>query len=238
VPEKRTITRALIVATIKAAALLIFLGGTTWAVVYYHDYLWSIIHQRDRFKDWVLSWGAWGPVVFIGFQVVQIVIFVIPGELTQAAAGYLFGTWLGTFYSLIGSGIGSALAFLLSDWLGRPLVKLLVRPDQFDRLERALNTRKGLVTVFVLFLIPGTPKDTLCYVAGLTPIRFWRLVILSTLARTPGILLSSVLGESVYERNYHEFIAFCCIGLVGLIVGIVFRKRIEAWISRRKEAGR
>lgn len=228
--------RALAIAGLKAAALLLFLGGTTWAVVYYHDYLWQIVTHRNELRQWILSWGAWGPVVYVGVQVIQVMIFVIPGEVVQGVGGYLFGPWLGALCCLVGALIGSALAFLIAGWLGRPLVKLLVRPEQFERFEKILNGRKGLVTVFVLFLIPGTPKDTLCYVAGMTPIHLGTFVLLSTLARVPGIFLSTFLGDTFAERRYHEFVALCAVGLVALILGLIFRKQVEAWMSKR--AGR
>jgi uncharacterized membrane protein YdjX (TVP38/TMEM64 family) len=213
--------------------LLVLLGAAALILAHYSDRFWRIITGLDEFKREIRSWGVWGPLVFIGFQIVQIVIFFIPGEVTQIAGGAIFGPWMGAFYAWIGAVLGSALAFLLAGWLGRPLIKALVKPQTFERIESLLNARKGFVTVFILFVIPGTPKDTLCYVAGLTPIHFWTFVVISSFARIPGILLSTFLGHSVMEKRYVEFLALCAIGLVALVLGLVFQKRIHDWMSRK-----
>jgi uncharacterized membrane protein YdjX (TVP38/TMEM64 family) len=227
--------RELIVAGLKAAALLVFLGAATWVVALYHRQLWHMLTRPDEFKDLIVRWGMWGPLAYIGFQVVQIVIFVIPGEITQSAAGYLFGPWLGALYCLIGAALGSALAFLLADALGRPLVRYLVGAERFERLEKTLNERTGIVTVFILFVIPGMPKDTLCYIAGLTPMHFWTFVLVSTLARVPGILLSTLAGDSVADRRYHEFLILCGVALALLILGLIFQKRLQRWMSGKRK---
>ncbi len=239
--EARTDRRTLIIAGLKAAALLVFLGATTLLLWRYHRQIWGMVArpaQREEFRAWIGSWGMWGPVAYLGLQVVQIVVFVIPGEFVQGAAGYLFGPWLGAVYCLIGAGMGSALAFLLADWLGRPLVRFFIGAQRFERLEKLLNGRRGFLTVFILFLIPGMPKDTLCYMAGLTPIHFWAFLAVSTLARIPGILLSTLAGDSVAERRYHEFLIICGIGLVALVLGLVFRRRLHGWLSRDAEDGK
>ncbi len=225
--------RALIWAALRAAMLLFLLGVAALILAHYSDHFWRVVSERDEFKREILSWGVWGPLVFIGFQIVQIVIFFIPGEVTQVAGGAIFGPWAGAFYAWIGSVLGSALAFLLADGLGRPLIKALVRPETFERLESLLNARKGFVTVFILFVIPGTPKDTLCYVAGLTPIHFWTFLLISCFARVPGILLSTFLGSSVMQKRYVEFLALCALSLLALILGLVFQKRIHNWMSKR-----
>ncbi len=218
-------------AGVKAAALILILAAATLAVFHYREQIWRLFTHFDALKERIVSWGPWGPVAFIALQVAQIVIFFIPGEVTQAAGGAVFGPWLGTLYGFIGAFLGTALAFLLADWLGRPLVKALLKPETFDKVEKLLNARKGFVSVFLLFLIPGMPKDSLCYVAGLTPIHFGWFVLVSSLARIPGILLSAYLGSSLLQQRTGEFLILCGVGLVALILGLVFRKRLHDWMT-------
>jgi uncharacterized membrane protein YdjX (TVP38/TMEM64 family) len=252
-PAKRNGTRALVLAGVKAAILLAFLALTTWGAVCLLQKSGFSLPQLAHInaetlkrefgqaiqpmEDWKDSHGVLARLAFVGIQVGQIVVFVVPGEATQVLGGYLFGTWEGALYCVIGAAIGSGLAFLLADWLGRPLIKFFIRPEQFARLENMLNRRKGWVSVFVLFLFPGVPKDMLCYIAGLTPMHFGAFVLLSTLARIPGILLCTFGGDSIAEKHYHMFLALCILGLVVLVLGLFFRRRVESWISHNREQG-
>jgi len=250
-PAKRNGMRALVLAGVKAAILLAFLVVATWGAVYLMQRsgfgLSRLAHINAQtlkkecgnairpIEDWKDSHPVLARLAFIGLQVAQIVVFVVPGEATQVAGGYFFGTWEGALYCVIGAALGGGLAFLLATWLGRPLIRFLVRPEPLSRLENMLNQRKGWVTVFVLFLFPGVPKDALSYIAGLTPMHFGAFVLLSTLARIPGILLSTFVGDSVAEKHYHLFISLCILGLATLILGLLLRRRVESWISRKRE---
>jgi len=235
--RKRTNGAVLFSVILRAAVLLLFLSAATWWVIRYSGHMWRIltdVAEEDKLQQWVVSWGVWGPVVFLGIQMLQIVVFVIPGEVVQAAAGYIFGLWGGVAYCLVGAGMGSALAFLLAQWLGRPLVRYLLGTERFDRMEDVLNRRKGIISLFLLFLIPGVPKDVLCYVAGLTPMHAGRFLVVSTLARLPGIWMSVYIGREMAEKSYIEMAIVLGLAGLGLVLGLIFQKRIEAWISRRK----
>ncbi|HEY9593010.1 MAG TPA: TVP38/TMEM64 family protein, partial [Spirochaetia bacterium] len=80
-------------------------------VIVWHGELWRIFASGQRLREWIAGWGAWAPLIFVGIQIVQVVIFAIPGEVTQIAGGYLFGGWLGLLLSVAGITIGSTLAF-------------------------------------------------------------------------------------------------------------------------------
>lgn len=220
---------------LRAAVLLLFLAAATWALVRYREGAWQVVTKPGRLQQWVESYQGWGPVVFLGIQVVQVVIFVIPGEVVQVAGGYLFGASLGVVYCVIGALLGAAFAFLAAHVLGRLLVRHLVKPETFDRMEDVLNHHKGIITVFVLFLIPGIPKDSLCYVAGLTPISPRRFLLVSTLARIPGMVLSAWIGLWMAEKGYIQMGLLLGVALLMLVLGLIFQKRSEEWISRRHD---
>ncbi len=232
--KKSTNGAALFSVTLRAAGLLLFLAATTWVVVRYQEEAWRVVTHPSQLQEWVGSYRGWGPVVFLGIQVVQVVVFVIPGEVVQVAGGYLFGAWLGVGYCLVGAVIGSALAFLAGKWLGRPFVRYLVTPEQFARMEDVLNRRQGMVTIFVLYLIPGIPKDVLCYVAGVTPIHVGLFLLVTTAARLPGMILSAYFGRAMAEKSYILLVILSILACLALIFGLAFHKRIEAWLSRRK----
>jgi uncharacterized membrane protein YdjX (TVP38/TMEM64 family) len=219
---------------LRAAGLVLFLIATMWVIIRYQENVWRVVTHSDELQAWVGSYGKWGPVVFLGVQMVQVVVFVIPGEVVQAAGGYLFGGWLGAAYCMVGALIGSTLAFFAAKWLGRPFVQYVVDPARFARLEDVLNRRAGIVTVLVLYVIPGIPKDVLCYVAGVTPIHAGPFLLVSTAARLPGMILSVWFGRALAQESYIELIVVSVLAALGLVLGVIFRRRIEAWVSRKK----
>src|SRR5262245_44678545 len=107
-------------------------------------------------------WGASAPVVFVVIQALQVLIAPIPGELTGFLGGFVFGQRPGCLYSMLGLSLGSFLAFGIGRWLGAAFVQRLVSPDTWRRLGFVVEAG-GVVLCFVLFLIPGFPKDILCY---------------------------------------------------------------------------
>lgn len=193
-----------------------------------------------RLRETLTGFGPWGPIVFIGFQVFQIIVFVIPGELVQIAGGYIFGPWLGLVYSLIGIALGSTGAFFLGRALGRPLVEALVCRERIEQFDRALGQRRGLVVLFILLLIPGVPKDILCYLGGLSTIPFLLFFLISTIARLPGLAFSVVFGSKLAGREWGAALALAVAALILLIFGRLFLARLRAleeWLLRRLGGG-
>jgi uncharacterized membrane protein YdjX (TVP38/TMEM64 family) len=123
-----------------------------------------------------------------------VVIFAIPGEITQLAAGYVFGVWHGFLYSIVGIMAGSAFNFYFARVVGRPTLKRFMSHSTLEKVDKALNSAKGKSTLFLLFLLPGAPKDALCYGAGFTAIGLLEFVVITGLARTPALLASILFG--------------------------------------------
>jgi uncharacterized membrane protein YdjX (TVP38/TMEM64 family) len=222
----------------KAFALVAFpllIVALAVPVIVWHDALWSIFASGARLRDWVAGWGAWAPLVFVALQTVQVIVFVIPGEVTQIAAGYLFGAWLGTVLSVTGILVGSTVAFFLARLLGKPFVGALFPGEQLARAEKLLSSRSARMVFFLLFLIPGIPKDILCYVAGLSPLRFPFFIGASTLGRLPGIIGSSVIGTAAASGKWILLAIVSAAALLLFTAGFLLRPRIEAWIGRFAE---
>lgn len=170
-----------------------------------------------------------GPLACIGIQFIQVVVFAVPGEITQIAAGYAFGAWYGFLYSVIGILLGSAFAFGFARAVGRPAMQRILGADRLARLDRQLQSRKGLAAVFVLFLFPGAPKDALSYCAGLTAMRLPVFMALSVPARTPALLLSTLFGSEAYDGDYTSMVWIAMVaGVLLLCAGYYHRKRRSA----------
>lgn len=219
---------------LRGLALFLIIAVAAWLAVYYHDFIGEFFRHPHKLRERVASYGNFGPLVFIGLQVLQIVVFVIPGEVVQAVGGSVFGTWVGLFYCLVGAALGSSIAFLLAKWLGRPFVRAIIKPKDFAKLDNILNHKQGIITTFLLFLIPGIPKDALCYIAGLTPMHFLVFVIVSCIARLPGMFLSTYFGAEFSNRSYANLIILASIAVLAMILGLIFHKRIERWLTRKK----
>ena len=163
---------------------------------------WLSSFSREDFRDYVRSFGALAPAVMLGLQILQVFIALIPGELLESAAGFAFGPWIGTLLCYLGVGLASALVFALTRRFGVKLVEVFISREKINEL-RFLNTEKkrnGLI--FLVYFIPGTPKDLMTYFAGLTDIPFGTFLLISMVARIPSVLSSTFGGHLLGDGNY------------------------------------
>ena len=210
---------------------LLFAAIATITIIFRHE-IWDLASDPERLRDWVREFGIGAPLMFLAVQVVQVVVFVIPGEIPQIAGGYLFGIGGGLLLTSIGIIIGSVIAFGASRVLGRSFLQALLPADQLDRFAHLAGSPRATVTFFLCFLIPGIPKDILCYVAGLSPMRFLVFLVISTVGRTPGILGSVIVGNATAEQQW--LLALVVMGLATslFLIGLAFRKPLVAALER------
>jgi uncharacterized membrane protein YdjX (TVP38/TMEM64 family) len=187
--------------------------------------------SKEALRDYIESWGAWAPAAFVAIQSLQVVLAPIPGELTGAVGGFVFGAVPNLLYSTIGLTIGSVFAYLAARVVGLPLVKFFVSEELMQRFH-FLTQRKGVLLTLVLFTIPGFPKDILSYIMGLSPMTFIPFLLVSTIGRIPGTIMLSLSGSAVYDENWSLFIGMTVISV--LMAGSVFllRNRIDQWLDR------
>lgn len=162
----------------------------------------QFVQEPDRFRAWVDQQGVMAPVAFLGMLVLQIVVAIIPGEPLEIAAGYAFGAIEGTLLCLIGSFLGRAAVFLLVRRFGTKAVEVFFPLDKLQELSFLQNKRRLTLWVFFLFFLPGTPKDLLAYIVGLTnlPLKNWLLI--SAIAPLPSIVTSTIGGNALGMENY------------------------------------
>ncbi len=216
-------------------ASMIFLLGILAFLGYIYldplrERLYHLVLNKERIRAVMNGAGSWGPLLFIMFQAFQVVIIIWPVPL-EIAGGFMFGLPLGLLYSTLGLALGSMLAFLLAHWLEKRLVSRVVSPDRLKRFRRLMK-REGTLTAFFIFLIPGIPKDFVCYLLGLTRINLVFFLVAVTLARLPNTILLSLQGAEVFKGHYGV-----TLGLVVVNVGLAFlfyrrREVIYQWLSR------
>lgn len=194
-----------------------------------------LISDSEKFGKYLQSFGAWGDVIFILAQVLQVVVAPIPGELMQVAGGFIYGTVWGTVYSVGGILLGSIVVFGFSRWFGYPLLKLVVPENALRKFSFIINHPKTELVILVLFLVPGSPKDVLTYMAGLTPVKPLRFLLAAMVARFPGILLASYIGAHVETREYHAVIIASLLALGLFVSGVLLQDRITRFLQRFKQ---
>ncbi len=182
----------------------------------------TFIDQPEKFQQWIDDRGLLGQAVFLLMIVLQVFVAVIPGEPLEIAAGYAFGWLGGTVLCLLGIAAGSTIVFVLIRRYGTRALELFIPREKIKSLKFLQNTERLKGLMFVLFLIPGTPKDLLTYIAGLTPIRMSDFLILSTIARIPSLVTSivggSALGEGEYLTAAVVFAVTAGVSILGLLV--------------------
>lgn len=182
--------------------------------------------EPERFRAWVEEQGVLAPIAFLGMIVLQIVVAVIPGEPLEIAAGYAFGAVNGTLLCLIGAFVGRVAVFLLVRRFGTRAVEVFFPLEQLNALSVLQNKRKLTLWVFFLFFLPGTPKDVLCYVVGLTnlPLRSW--LAISAVAPLPSIVTSTIGGDALGMGNYAFAILVFVITMAASGAGLLVYRRV------------
>lgn len=214
----------LIIAAILVLAMLI-VGG------FFAQPLSELFRDTDKAAQAVEDAGLFGPFVFMGLQIIQVIIAPIPGQVTGFLGGFLFGAFWGTVYSMLGAAIGFIIVFLLARKLGRPFVEYFVDAKTLKKFDY-ISKNNGLLVLFFMFLLPVFPDDLICYIAGLTAIPIRHLVIVSLLGRLPGFFILSLAGSGVANENYRIAIGAAIVLLVVFVIGLWQRKRLERIVRR------
>jgi len=180
----------------------------------------------DRFRAWVDASGPWSRVLFVAMVVVQLVLAFLPGEPFEVAAGYAFGFFEGTLLCLLGTFLGGALVFLAVRRYGTKLVAILFPRNRLLELKILKDPRRRTLLMLLLYLLPGTPKDFITYFAGLTDIKFWHFILISTLARLPSVVTSTAGGHAIGEEAYTMALAAFGAALLLALVGTLIYRRM------------
>ena len=170
--------------------------------------------------------GPVGVLILLGLQFLQIVVAFIPGEVTQVAAGMLYGPWLGALIIILGCIISSAFVFVVVSKLGAPFVQSMVSTKYLEKFRHFEGTGKLNVIVFILFLIPGLPKDVFTYLVPLTDMRMRDFVVISNFGRIPGVLVSTYAAAGLVDGKVWESVIIFVVAAGIAILGIVFRDKI------------
>ena len=220
---------AAVLSVVSVAFCVLTVAGVIFLRTYFTD--------TDVIKAWIDENYLLGLVVMTLLCALQVVIALIPGELLEIAAGYAFGGWMGALVCTVGITLGSIIAILLTRKLGRRFVESLYPRDKIDAFPILKDKRKRNVMTFVLFLIPGTPKDLFTYVIGMTEMSIPLYIVIATVARFPSIIMSTVGGGALGDNKFiFAAIVFMIAGIVsgiGYLAYLVIQSKYKASAEKK-----
>lgn len=185
----------------------------------------GFVTDTDSFRLWLSSYERQSAAIFVFIRAFQTVIKIIPAEPLEIASGYVFGTWMGTLYCSLGSLIGTVMIILLSKWLGGRFISAFINERQLREIPLLENRKKQRLFLIIFYLIPGTPKDLLTYVAGSTGINLGEFLIITTVCRLPSIITSTICGSQLESSNYTAAaVIFAVTAALSLICGVIYKK--------------
>lgn len=162
----------------------------------------DFVEEPERFRDWVQEKGFFGKIAFVFMVLFQVVIAFVPGEPLEIGAGYAFGAIEGTILCVTGITLGSLLTFMLVRKLGVRFIEIFFTYDKIKSLKFLQNEKKLGLIIFLIFFIPGTPKDMMTYFVGLTDMKISHYLLLVSAARLPSVITSTVGGDALGGENY------------------------------------
>lgn len=189
--------------------------------------------MMDIFKDPQLlrhqlqDLGIIGYLLFIAIMALQVIFVFLPGEIVEIMAGFLYGPIGGLVICMLGSALGSTLVFGFVKKFGIHFIDKLIGKDKINEVQFLNNPEKRNILLFIIFFIPGTPKDILTYMMPLTDMKLSSFLFITTIARIPSIITSTIGGHAIGVEDYmFSIIVFVITGIIS-IVGIYIYKKMN-----------
>ena len=182
----------------------------------------KFVSEPEKFRMWVDSHGLWSQVAYVGMTLLQVLVAVIPGEPLEISGGYAFGAVQGTVLCMLGAFLGSVVVFAFVRRFGRELVEVFFPKEKIESLRFLQSSPKRDLLFWLVFVVPGTPKDLLCYFAGLTDLYWGKWLLICSLGRVPSIITSTVGGNALGGKNYLfailVFAGTLAVSAIGLLI--------------------
>ena len=229
--EKENKSRV-IISTVKILLLILIVVGIPIYIWFFHGDWIRSFENIDDVVAFLEKYETQSIFVYIGLQIIQIVISIIPGQVFQMAAGYIYGFWPALLFAMTGAVAGTAISFMLAKVLGRDFLHIFFGEEKMSYYIERLNSKKMYAIVFFLYLIPGIPKDMVSYAAGVSEIKFKPFLIISALGRLPGMIGCLLMGYMIMEENYTGAIVIGFFAVAAFCVCIALRKKIQVLLDR------
>jgi uncharacterized membrane protein YdjX (TVP38/TMEM64 family) len=224
-----------IIAIAKFAFLAtIVIGIPTYLYFFHREFIVSF-RSIDDVRDFILEHEMASILVYSGLQVLQIIVAIIPGQPFHVAAGFIFGFGFGYLIAIIGIIIGSTLTFYASRIFGKDAMRLFFGEERFNKFLNLANSKKGLVIIFLMYLIPGFPKDGLGYIVGFSKIKLLYFLAIAVVGRTPALMMSIAIGALYAGGSYIAIIIVVAIAIIFGIFAFIYRKKIMSKFDNKAD---
>lgn len=229
---KKFVTSKAFVNTVMWLIAIALVVMTVWFVAHFWRYFSSFGDERSRdaLKDAILEYRPFDMLILLAIQIVQVVIAIIPGGPIEVVAGLIYGTFGGAALVLAGTILGSMSVFSLVRFFGHKLVERVFASEKLSKFKFLSDTKRLEIIIFILFFIPGLPKDMLTYIAPLTKIKQRDFLIITTIARIPAVVSSTYIGSALDDGKFlNSVIMLTVIGVLG-ILGILLHNK---WLDKK-----
>jgi len=186
----------------------------------------KFVRDKEFFREFMDNYGILGRIIYVAMVIFQVIVAIVPGEPVEIAGGYAFGALQGTVLYLVGSFIGSMVVFLSVRKYGNMLVETIFSHKDIKGIS-FLRDKKHEPLLILLFILPGTPKDLLCYFAGLTNISTITWVLVSSLGRLPSIVTSTIGGDAIEGKHYEGAIVAFAMAVIISVAGVLVYRKIH-----------
>lgn len=194
----------------------------------------ELFSTLESVQTFLLQFGVWTPLAFFILQLLQIIVAPIPGGTVGLVGGALFGTFWGFVISIAGTLIGSSIVFLLAKRFGRPFVLKFVSSPIINKYEHIEESKLDAV-LFAIFLFPLFPDDILCFIAGLSTMKFKTFLIIAIIGRSPSVFINNMVGAGIMKDSPTQFIVGTILYALLVLILYLNRKRLESFIHHNKK---
>lgn len=203
-----------------ATTILIIILGIACILLY--KPMMDILRNPQQLSITLQNLGIWGVLAMILIIAIQVVFAFLPGEIVEVLAGFIFGNIAGMLICIIGMGLGTMIIFGLTRLIGESFLYRMIDRDKLLSVSFLQNHQRLEMILFIIFFIPGTPKDLITYFAPLLNINLIKFLLITSIARIPSIVTSTISGNALNEQNYVlSVLVFVITGIISLF-GIYF----------------
>ena len=233
--------RRLIISKDKKKKILVLLSVIILIIIFFivTSLLWNPIveffSKPEIFRKFVKQNAIQAGGILAFAYSLQIIFAFLPGEPIELGAGYAFGPIVGSILCLIGDIIGTLIVVFIVRKFGKNAAEILIGKNKLESINFIKNNENLNLIVFLLFFIPGTPKDVLTYFIGLTDMPITNFIIVSAAGRVPAIFLSTIAGDAISSKKYFVAIIIYAVAITACAVGVIVYKKFLVRIKSKKD---
>lgn len=178
----------------------------------------------EQMKTTISTYGLWGGIFIVLLMTLQVIFVFLPGEVIEVLSGYLYGPLMGMIFCLIGAAIGGYLIYMIVNKYKMKWVQRWIKEENRKDLECLKQCTHLNWIIFLIFFIPGTPKDLITYIVPFTEMKLSSFLMITSIARIPSVITSTVGGNALGLKEYEfTLLVFGITGILSLM-GMCFYK--------------